>query len=248
MSSEFEVKTLEYSGPLAKLLELIEERRLDITQISLAKVTDSFIKYLETVREIEPAALADFILIASKLIFIKSKYLLPELELGEEETAEIKDLENRLKLYQEVRLMSKFVSKIWKGGAREFGRSYFLSFSVSRSLSLFYPGSNFDLERVRLSLENLVKSLERFKSESQIIKEKIISLEEKVKEINLIIQKLEEVTFNNLSKAKDRSHVIAAFLAILHLAREQIIFLEQAGNFSDIIIRKKQVQTDTNNE
>ena len=111
----YELKTETFSGPLEKLLELIEAHEMDVSAVSMAQVTDDFLKYLETLRgkkpedaaiaadgervatafEIDLRILADFISVASKLIFLKSKYLLPGLALTDEEEADIKDLEGR---------------------------------------------------------------------------------------------------------------------------------------------------------
>src|SRR4051812_15045342 len=101
----YELKIGEFSGPLEKLLELIEAQKMDVSEVSMAKVTDDFLKYLETLKDPDSAiavfpadlrVLADFISIASRLIFLKSKYLLPGLALSDEEEADIKDLEERL--------------------------------------------------------------------------------------------------------------------------------------------------------
>src|SRR5580692_3038740 len=94
----------QFSGPLEKLLELIEAQEMDVSEVSMAKVTDDFLKYLETLKtsgllgsvaeemtldkvQLDLRVLADFISIASKLIFLKSKYLLPGLTLTDDEEA-----------------------------------------------------------------------------------------------------------------------------------------------------------------
>src|SRR5262245_8487868 len=93
---DYALRLQQYEGPLEKLLELIEERKLDVNEISLAEVTDDFLKYLEQLPAVAPALLADFLTIGSRLVLIKSKSLLPELPLSAEEESDIKDLERRL--------------------------------------------------------------------------------------------------------------------------------------------------------
>src|SRR5262245_24863161 len=105
----YEVRLEQYSGPLDKLLELIEEKKLEPTQVSLAAVTADFISYVEKLeqeKDVDPGVLADFVVVAARLLVIKSKVLLPGLELTEEEKVDIADLENRLKIYQEFKLAS----------------------------------------------------------------------------------------------------------------------------------------------
>ena len=81
----FDLKTAAFSGPLEKLLELVEERKLPITEVNLAEVTNDFLDYLRTLKTVDPSVLADFIVVASRLILIKSKALVPELTLTPEE-------------------------------------------------------------------------------------------------------------------------------------------------------------------
>src|ERR1700691_5014627 len=115
----YELKMGEFSGPLEKLLELIEAQKMDVSEVSMARVTDDFLKYLEALKtsgladavadgmaldaldkvRLDLRVLADFISVASRLIFLKSKYLLPGLALTDEEEADIKDLESRLQIY-----------------------------------------------------------------------------------------------------------------------------------------------------
>ncbi len=256
----YELTLENYSGPLDKLLELIEARKLEITEISLAAVTDDFIRYLKTLTDAKKNAnqresfsedslevrknlrlLADFIAIASRLIFIKSKSLLPDVSLTTEEEAEIKDLENRLKLYRELKPGMRHVAGLWQRENREFSRPYFLdvlSWAAAPGLRVFYPGPNLSIENLTSSLQKILENFERISSEEATIKEEIISIEEKIKEIVSRIQKIGESNLAGLSGNGSRAELVVAFLAILHLAHEQMIFLEQKSRFSDIMIRK----------
>lgn len=262
----FELKTEQYSGPLEKLLELIEERQLEITEISLAAVTDEFLKYLEQLRQAPPDAefepdlriIADFIVVASRLIFIKSRSLLPDLTLSGEEEADIKDLETRLQLYKEFRPAMRLLQQLWREGGKEFSRQYFLnmahwliprpdpqapypvaSLEQGKDVKFFYPGRNVDLDTLRNALGGMYEVLQAITVETEVVKEKIITLEEKITEVIRRVEQLQETSFRQLAEQKTRPEMIVTFLALLHLAREQLIFLEQAGHLSDIIIKKK---------
>ena len=87
---------------------------------------------------------ADFIAVASRLVFLKSKYLLPGLALGEEEEADIKDLEDRLKMYQELKPALRIVAKLWRESHRSYSRPYFLGHGggLAAGQKVFYPGGN----------------------------------------------------------------------------------------------------------
>ncbi|MDO8515721.1 MAG: segregation/condensation protein A [bacterium] len=233
----YELNLHNFTGPLDALLNLIEERKLEINEISLAEVTDAFLKHLEGLQDTSFALLADFIEVASRLILIKSRSLLPDLALTGEEETNIKDLEARLKLYKELRAGGKHIAKNWHGSPQEMTRPYL--FGLGDSAGVFYPGTNLTPEGLVGSLQNIVETLERYAMEHVPIKEKIISLEEKIREIIARVKEMGETSLTKLSSDKSRAEIVAIFLALLHLARDQFVFLEQEGHFSDIIVRGK---------
>ncbi len=255
----YEIKLEQFSGPLEKLLELIEAEKLAVNEVSIAKVTDGFLKYLEKFRagggefhgaeagmveekfRVDLRVLADFIAVASKLIFLKSKYLLPGLALTTEEEADIKDLEERLKRYQDLKPALKHLQGLWRENHHSYGRPYFLGrgAGLAAGQHVFYPGKNLDLDGLQGSLEKIFETVKTYAFETQTVKERIVSLEEKISEVLGRIQKEGDLRFRNLSSEKSRAEAIVVFLAILHLAREQLILLEQMENFSDIMVKKK---------
>ena len=133
----YEYKTEKFSGPLEKLLELIEGRKLDVSELSLAEVTADFLNYLKTIGAVSPKILADFVVVASRLVLIKSKALLPALQISEEERADIKDLENRLKIYREVKNAGVGVRRLWESRAALFSRELLLNCHGRRTESCF---------------------------------------------------------------------------------------------------------------
>src|SRR3989338_4236017 len=102
-TERYQVKTVGFEGPFAVLLELVEKRKLFINDVSLAAVTEDYIQYINTLgglRTVGSAQISSFIIVASTLILIKSKSLLPNLDLTAEEEGNIHDLEERLRLYE----------------------------------------------------------------------------------------------------------------------------------------------------
>jgi segregation and condensation protein A len=256
---EYETRVGEFSGPLEKLLELIEAEKMDINEVSLAKVTDDFLRYLDKFKQgmaediageatedaerkfrVDLRVLADFVSVASKLIFLKSKYLLPGLALSEEEEADIKDLESRLHIYQQLKPAIKLINRLWATSHHSFSRPYFLGRGTGNvpGQSMFYPGGNLDIDALTAALGGIFETMKTYDLETETIREKIVTLEEKITEVLGRIQKEGDMRFNNLSGEKSRSEMIVVFLAILHLAREQLVLLEQMDNFSDIMVKK----------
>src|SRR5690348_9963488 len=113
MESNFSVKTSAFEGPLDLLLDLVTKRKLFVNDVSLAQVTDDFIAYIDQHEEFPLGESAEFILVASTLMLIKSRSLLPTLELTQEEEESIHDLENRLQVYARVKELAAEVKKIF---------------------------------------------------------------------------------------------------------------------------------------
>jgi len=255
---QYELQIGEFKGPLDKLLELIESEKLDINEVSLAKVTDGFLHYLDDLKQsidITAAAadekiaiafradlrlLADFVAVASKLIFLKSKYLLPGLSLTEEEEADIKDLEARLKIYQSLKPALRILNKLWHESHRSYSRPYLAGKNaLVASRGIFYPGGDLDAASLAASLDRIFETIKTYELETETIREKIVTLEEKISEVLGRIQKEGDMRFAALSGEKSRGEMIVVFLALLHLAREQLVLLEQMESFSDIMVKKK---------
>lgn len=231
----YQLKTEKFTGPIEKLLELIEGKKMEITELSLAEVVADFLNYLKTIEQKEPRMLADFIVVASRLILIKSRALLPTLELNEEEKEDIKDLEERLKRYSEFKPTIILFKKLFEAK----------NFSVSREFlynqePIFYPAENFNIATMQAAMKNIFEIFSQLAIETQKIEPELIKLEDK---INEIIKKIESgiAKFSDISKEKSRREIIILFLALLHLLKEQLIKVEQNERFNDIIILKNKV-------
>jgi segregation and condensation protein A len=262
----YELQIGEFKGPLDTLLELIEDEKLSINEVSLAKVTDGFLRYLDDLKSsigVAVAAqegnseaegddaisqalradlrlLADFVAVASRLIFLKSKYLLPGLELTEEEEADIKDLEARLQIYQQLKPALKILGALWRESHHSYSRPYLANKSAFLAEhALFYPGKNLDRENLYNALARIFETIKTYELETETIKERIVTLEEKISEVLGRVQKEGDMRFKNLSGDRSRGEMIVVFLALLHLAREQLVLLEQMESFSDILVKKK---------
>lgn len=236
MQEKYEIKTEKFAGPLEKLLELIEERKMEITAISLAEITNDFLKYLRTLTEemAHPSIIADFIIVASKLLLLKSKALLPSLELTEEEEKDIQDLEFRLKIYKEFKESSLNIKKLWENKNYCFGKELF-----SDLPPIFYPPRNLGIKDMINSIKNTIAELQALIPEKKSIKRAVINIKEKMEELLNRFRQKAESSFKDVSRSKPKLEIIVFFLAILHLIRDRLITTEQVNQFSDIIIKPK---------
>ncbi len=233
----YHVKLEKFTGPLGKLLELIEGKQLEITQISLADVTADFLRYVKELGEQkEMGIVADFLVVAAKLVLIKSKVLLPMLELTKEEEADIQDLEGRLKLYREFKIAAEHLKKIWDKKHVAYGRELLSSLG---DVSVFYPPKELAVGDLVSAVRNLATLLQQLIPEVQTVKQAVVSIEEKMEE--LLNRLTGQQSFHALSQQKSRKEVIVLFLAILHLLKDRIVKVSQGERFSDITLEKEKV-------
>ncbi|MDP1719269.1 MAG: segregation/condensation protein A [bacterium] len=231
----YEVKLQQFSGPLGKLLELIEEKKLEITSVNLADVTADFLRYVKTLEKSAPALIADFLVVAARLVLIKSKVLLPMLELSKDEEEEIKDLEGRLRIYREFKVAGEHIKKLWDKNSSAYARPLLSSLGEQ---SIFYPSTSLKLGDLTRAINNLVAALKVLLPEEQTIKRAIVTIEQKIEELLNRLKAAGQHSFKTMSEQKTRNEVIVLFLAILHLLKDRIINAEQGDQFSDIAITK----------
>jgi len=223
-----------FEGPLDLLLELIEKEKLDVTEVSLAQVAGQFLDYLENSREISPQNLADFLLVAGKLILIKSKAILPMLELEKEEEEDIEELKARLKEYQKFKEILKEIIKLESRKKMFFSRQ-----SYSGIKTIFCPPENISGSDLKNIFEDIIEKIPKFKSLPQETIKEIISMKDKIEDLKRSLSQRIEMTFKDATAGvKTKVEVIVTFLAVLELVRKNIVIAEQADMFGDIKIRR----------
>jgi segregation and condensation protein A len=234
--SDFKIKTTVFEGPLEVLLNLIEKRKLLINDISLAQITDDFIAYTQRYSEFPTAQSADFILVASTLLLIKSKSLLPSLALTSEEQADIQDLETRLKIYKRIKELSVHVKAL-------FGARIIFERAERRDITpVFSPEDTITLSGVLESLKRVIASLPKKEFLPKAIVRKVISLEEMIGNLADRIQSSLRMSFRQFSgDAKDKVTIIVGFLAMLELVKQGAISVNQDARFGDIDMETSQV-------
>ncbi len=237
MESTYQVKVGTFEGPMELLLSLIEKRKLLINEISLASVTDDYLSYSKNLGELPIARIANFIIVAATLILIKSRSLLPEFNLTEEEEANIGDLENRLNLYRAVRDIGVKIKEILEGPIiweRPYARN---------RRPIFSPDKSFSVVNIHSAVQSVIFNLPKKEKLPEVTVRKVISLEEMIETVTERIQNEIKTSFSRLSGHTGKSNdpetkirIIVGFLAMLELVKQGIIMVEQQKNFQDINI------------
>jgi segregation and condensation protein A len=237
MPDVFTIKTEVFEGPLDLLLSLVEKRKLFINDIALSKVTDDFIAHIQNFENMPMADSAQFILIASTLLLIKSKSLLPTLTLTEEEEEGIHDLETRLKIYQRIKDASVNIKNM-------FGVNIIYPQSQSRPIeTIFSPHESMNLLSLAQSIKDIIKSLPKKENIPKAVVRKVISLEETIDNLTKRITqglRMKFSDFANVSK-EEKVNVIVSFLAMLELVKQGILHVSQENHFGDIHMETKEV-------
>lgn len=232
----YTVKIRNFEGPLDLLLELINSYKLDITEIAISEITDQYLFYIKTMQYFNIDIASEFFLIASSLVYIKSKKLLPYLKLEEEEIIDEKELIRKLKVYKKYRILAKkLLEKKMEGDV------YF-----SRDFSFILPGMK-KIYNTDVDIGDLLKAIKRYKGafikKPIPIKRKEVTVEEKMKLILSILEKQHLVRWSELEKMeKTRIDKVATFIGGIELSFRQRVLLNQIAHFADIEIRERSYQ------
>ncbi len=237
MDSSYNVKTHIFEGPLDTLLSLIEKRKLFINDISLAQVADDYIAYVRSLEDFPISESAHFVLIASTLVLIKSKSLLPTLTLTEEEQSSIEDLEKRLAEYQKYKNLSQHLK------ARFGINAQYLRLPSKEKIIVFTPDKDTTVSRLSDTIRSVIFAIPKKEFVPKAIVQKVISLEEMMESLADRIQLSMRMSFRDFSGMGkvEKVNVIVSFLAMLELVKQGIIQVRQDKDFHDIEIETQSV-------
>lgn len=234
-------QTEKFQGPLGLLLSMIEAEELDITEIALANIADQYVKYVEEAINIEADEIADFLVMAARLLYIKSKALLPYLNTEEEEEV-FDDLEKQLRMYKQFIEASIKLSSIIKQEQLMLVPVFSKILRQEKKMeSTFAPPAKIeakDLEQCYLQiLANLKKRQEKKLPTEKL--EKKVNIEERISYIRSLLAEQISLSFHKLlEKSKSKSEVIVNILAMLELAKQRELEFEQIDLFSEIKVLK----------
>lgn len=228
--AKFTVRTPAYEGPLELILELIEKRQLSVSELSLAQVTDDYINHVRSQAAFPMEDAANFIGVAATLLLIKSKSLIPELELSQEEEEDVEDLKDRLKQYELVRDAARELGRI-------FGRNVMVSAGEREPEPVFAPSRDISLANLERALRESLAALEKEEKLPEARVRPLVTIEEMMDRLTSRVQTALTLTFKEFAgTAAERVEVVVSFLALLELVKQGIVDVQQYGAFQDITI------------
>jgi segregation and condensation protein A len=232
----FTVKQPTFEGPLELLLDLIEKRKMHVNDVSLSKVADDYIAYVRNLSEFPVAEGAQFVLVASTLLLIKSKSLLPTLSLTTEEQASIEDLNRRLRIYERMRALAQKIKPL-------FGTNVLFSRGERKLDPVFTPDADMTAPNLLEAARRVLANLPKREFLPKVVIDKVISLEQMIDSLTKRVSESLKMSFREFSGAHkgEKVNVIVSFLAMLELVKQGVIDVTQEKHFDDIHMETESV-------
>ncbi len=232
---DIEFKINDFEGPLDLLLHLIKESKMDIMNIEIEKITDQYMNFLNQSEKMNLEVSSEYLVLASELLEIKSKMLLPR-EVKEDEEVEEdprEELVNRLLEYQTYKDLTKLLQE------KELLRKDIYT-KTPENIHQFME-DNVEIHS-DVTLDDLVQALQKYyqrKNDNKPLKTKVtvneISVSSRRHDIKRLLKSRGRVSFFELFPIASKEYIVATFLAVLEMAKNNELRLQQEKEFGDIL-------------
>lgn len=232
----YEVKINEFEGPLDLLLHLIKKSNIDIYDISLEEITNQYLDYINSMKELNLDIASEYLVMASELIEYKSKSLLPKKESLEDEYEENprEELIRRLVDYKKY----KEITSAFKELENIRGDIY------TKSPSNINEYDEKQINSDDVTIDDLINAFKKFMDRKDFekpihtkITTKELSVSERILDIRNILKTRKNINFTDLFDKYDKNYVVVTFLSILEMSKNKEITIIQDCNFSNILIK-----------
>lgn len=241
-TKKYSIKIDNFEGPLDLLIYLIEKNKMDIYDINLTEITEQYIEYLKAMENLNLEIASEFLVMASSLLYLKSKKLLPKQEDETEELTE-EELIKRIIEYKKYKEISKTLKESYNLFSKRITKEEENIKLPKRKLEKTY-----DINTIPEIYKNLIIRTEQRLNQNAKNIEKIALVENytvasKVKEMFKILVKQKKFVFNKAFsiKKRDKQEVVTAFSGLLELSRRNKVQTKQETIFGDIMVEKKNV-------
>ncbi|MGH7174908.1 MAG: segregation and condensation protein A [Minisyncoccia bacterium] len=228
--SNFSIKTEAYEGPFELVLDLIEARKLLVNDLALAGITEEFIAHVRAQQEFPVEETATFVQIAATLLLVKSKSLIPDLALTEEEQEDVEDLKRRLAAYENAREAARELSRI-------FARQVLYEAGERIAEPSFAPSRDLSTGALAEALARVLAARAEVEKLPEARVKPMITIEEMMERLAKRVEKAMNLSFKEFAgDAKEKVEVIVSFLALLELVKQGAVAAEQFSPHGDIRI------------
>ena len=225
-------KLEQFEGPLDFLLQLLEEEKLNISDIALSQVTEQFFSYLDKLEDNRSEELADFLVVAARLIYNKSHHLLNYLYPEEEDAGP--SLADQLKMYKRYIEAGKEINRLWSAGGIAYGRV-----EPPVKIKEFVLPINAQANNLRAAMVNLLARLKPLTPLPQASIDHTVTVKQKIDSIRKLLKNAKQLSFRDLvGSANNKTELIASFLALLELVKDRFIFIKQESAFDEMVVKR----------
>ncbi len=235
-AGEFTLEMNGFRGPLGLLLDLVEQRKMNVSDVSLAGVSDDYINYIKDKERVPLSETAQFVVIAATLLLIKSRSLLPTIELTTDEEEDIRDLHERLELYAHVRQGTKLLRATW-------AKNSFLPKHLPIQKVVFAPAKDITTRNIKATVERMIDALPVFTKPPTARIDKEIKLEDVIESLTQRMRSVFKDSFSSVTAGANRIEAIVSFLALLELVKRGTLKAQQNENFDDITVHNEEIET-----
>lgn len=238
----YQIQLPAFEGPLDLLLRLIEREELDVTTVALARVTDQYLERLAQLEQRQPRDLADFLVVAAKLVLIKSAALLPgpSRSNAQEDPEDVgQDLVHRLQIYKRFKEMADVLH-----AREESGLHTYIRLAPSPRRAPEPDLSEVSLQDL-LSLAQEALDLAPGPPVHSVVAPVTVTIDEQIEYIELELSRTQQVVFRSLlSLAATRIEIVVTLLAVLELIKQDRVSVRQNTLFGEIVIQRPPHPTD----
>ena len=238
-TSKYAIKLDNFEGPLDLLCHLVDKNKMDINQVNITKITDQYIEYINAMQEMNLDVTSEFVLMASTLLYIKSKSLLPKQVEDEAELTE-EELIARIIEYKKYKEISKKLKEYFLENSKRFFKLPEKIELPKRKIEEEYSNNLLFENYARLLENNKAKINENAKNIEKIAIIETVTVSSKVKDIFKELIKKPKFIFNKLclTKKYTKLETVTAFTGLLELTRRKKVLTEQEKIFGDITVKK----------
>jgi segregation and condensation protein A len=228
--TNFTIQTEAYQGPFELALDLIEARKLLVNDLALASITEDFIAHVRAQETFPVEETANFIQIAATLLLIKSKSLIPDLALTEDENADVEDLKRRLEAYEKVRDAARELSRL-------FGKNVMVAAGERLPEAVFAPSRDLSTDALAEAYARVLAARKEVEALPTASVKPLVTIEEMMERLALRVESALTLSFKDFhGENKEKVEVIVSFLALLELVKQGAVAAEQHSAHGDIRI------------
>ena len=233
-----------YDGPLDLLCDLISKQKIEIKDISISEITNQYLAYIDILNDMDLDVASEFIIMASKLVEIKSRYLLYKQHHEENEEDPRLELVEKLEEYKKFKEVTLNIKE----------NIHYTCDTFFRAKEEIIIDNKIDLDEISIDAirkiipiilkKKVMEGFDKIDELDIIVKKRVISSEEKISDLREIMKIKNKVSFFELVGPYNKDETIATFLAVLELIKEKLIIVDQNEFFDDILIIKRGVENE----